>query len=805
MAVGRVSLTALFILAMCQVGAQGSLHAIRVRMVQGDVAGTDRMLDEALAAKDLSPVQRCRSLELRGEQFHRLSDIGEAKRYWDEALAIRQGSFGDSTVEAAVGYAYQARYHNYMVGSHFDHAGMARAMATSAKHLLRTRHGAVEDQERILILREYGYAFKVSEIIGGQDDHLRLSRTRSFYREALRAAISARDTIWIAQVTHDIGNAFNDEATRYSEELPSRDLYALVDSGLMYYRNSIALMTQAGFATSEAVMMDHFTMALLYRGALRSEGYAWAVRSFDEALRTMLRQCGGSAHVDPLAYDPRVTNPAQMVELLYIRASTCQLWAVEAPDADHLNEAVRSIEAAVPYWEEFIRECKSTEIGKVTGSYSHFPFRLGSELFFQRYKRDGREDDLHRSLLWSERNRNASGQRKELLAGLLPSALGENITLPTSLVAPQGSVVLIFNHATFQGVFVVDAQGLSVVGLDTIPADPDRSAGQFNEFPVGQHGLTPERFAREAHAWYERLLAPVLAHRDERELIIVPYGSLAMLPFESLCTSPVAKDWSEVAFVGERYSIRYARSIQEALTPNADCARSGAFIATATAEGFSSFPFASALLDRLHRELPGSMLERDFGSSDLNAAIASPGLFHLAIHGVNPSAPDKSPVLMLADGPWSATALDGARSNRTLAVLSTCSSGSGRNFQGEGVMSIAHAFLGAGTGSVVHALWPVDDQATSEILGGFYVGLDEGLSASEALKRAKMEFIARHRKDGLADPFYWSGIVLTGADVHLEERSEHMGVCIAACIMLLFGLGYLLAKRSKSSRERAAT
>ncbi|MBK6755592.1 MAG: CHAT domain-containing protein [Flavobacteriales bacterium] len=148
---------------------------------------------------------------------------------------------------------------------------------------------------------------------------------------------------------------------------------------------------------------------------------------------------------------------------------------------------------------------------------------------------------------------------------------------------------------------------------------------------------------------------------------------------------------------------------------------------------------------------------------------------------MNPATPDAAPFLLLSDGAWAATALQDELSRRTLAVLSTCSSGSGRNYQGEGVMSIAHAFLGAGTKAVVHTLWPVDDRATSEILRDFYNGLQEGLPASEALARSKTDFIARHAADGLADPFYWSGIVLTGTDVHLGTVGQQRMVVCPEC------------------------
>ena len=51
-----------------------------------------------------------------------------------------------------------------------------------------------------------------------------------------------------------------------------------------------------------------------------------------------------------------------------------------------------------------------------------------------------------------------------------------------------------------------------------------------------------------------------------------------------------------------------------------------------------------------------------------------------------------------------------------LAVLSACQTGKGRFVRGEGVMSLARAFMHAGAPRVIVSLWEVDDQATSFLM-----------------------------------------------------------------------------------------
>ncbi len=786
---------------MPMVHAQVDLRAERRAMMLGDAQGVIQRLSNTLFSASLKeqPLQHARVLELLGEQYHRLSDIGEAKRSWDEALLLRQQAFGDSSIEAAVGYAYGTRYHNYMAASQHDHQALALQVAACAKHLLRRGKGSIEPYERILILREYGYAFKVAAMAGTMDGHVRLLRTRSYYHEALRAAITARDTIWIAQVLHDIGNTFTDEVG-WSDLPVSKSVIA--DSAHICYQRSIELMTAAGFGTSEAVMMDHYTTALLYRYAYGPDSCRASIAAFDKALRTMLQHVGQPPTIDPLHYDVRITNPAQMVELLYQRAETQQRWIDPRTEVQQLNDAIRSIKAAVPYWEQILREYKSSDLEKVTGSYSHFPFRLGSKLFIQRHLLTGDRDDLYTSFQWSERNRNVLLQRKSIHVGLDPTAMNVPELEPSRIVAPAGTVVIAFSHP--ENVFVIDENGLSVIALPEIPLDPDNSTGKFKEFAIAEHAWTPDSYAREGFKWYKHLLAPVLEYRKARNIVIIPYGSLALLPFESLCTSPSATQWGNVAFLGQKHTVRYARSVEEALSPAAQCTRTDAFFATAEVDSLADLPFARTLIDQLHASHNGSVLDNHLDRPDLIEAFNSSGLLHIATHGVNPAVPDAAPFLLLADGPWSSTSLHDKEIRRTLAVLSTCSSGSGRNYQGEGVMSIAHAFLGAGTKSVVHTLWPVDDRATSEILRAFYECLDDGLLASEALHRAKMEFIQRHGDDGLAAPFYWSGIVLSGTDVRLEPEQEPTWWYAIGAALAFGGGGYMFSRRRKRSRDLAA-
>jgi CHAT domain-containing protein len=92
-----------------------------------------------------------------------------------------------------------------------------------------------------------------------------------------------------------------------------------------------------------------------------------------------------------------------------------------------------------------------------------------------------------------------------------------------------------------------------------------------------------------------------------------------------------------------------------------------------------------------------------------------------------------------------------------LAVLSACETHLGVVRRGVGVESLQKALHAAGVRSSVTSLWRVSDDATRELMGGFYRALwVEGRPAAEALWRAKQAL--RLRRAPVAD---WAGWVLS--------------------------------------------
>ncbi|MCB0768290.1 MAG: CHAT domain-containing protein [Flavobacteriales bacterium] len=798
----RYALFVLFLSAF-RIQAQVDLEAERRAMLNGDVHGVITRLEHALEApaSRTSAVHRARMLETLGEQYHRLSDIGHAERYWNEALRLRQQAYGDSSAEAAVGYAYRARYHNYMAAPSPDHQPLAWREAERALRLSPRSDKSTSSFARILIHREAGYAWKVAFGGRGIETHDLLERSRLHYRHAMRIATVAGDTIWTAQLAHDIGNTFTDEAGYYKSVRSRAANRPLVDSALFHYRNSIRLMQACGMATSEAVMMDHFTTALLYYYNYAHDSIAKVTAAYDRALRTMIAQAGHPPDVDPFTFEPRVGNKAQMIELLTLRATALANYH-QADGPRLLPEALSALEAAVPYWDAMLQEYRSEDFHKVVGSYNHFPFQSGTRVLADLHRLTGDERYLHQALQWFDRNRDALERRNAERSGQrMPSVTAHQPSMAYRTRPGTACVAIHAHHhiVTFSiGSEQVETRILD--GHEWNAFDPWAFVADLKKAIVSND---PQSYRRNAFRIYQATIADALADPDITELILIPSEGLNTFPFEALVTDTLGPaQWSALHYVNGRCAVRYARTIQEALAPHVPLRMAAMKAAIAHAPGTAELPFATALV----RRIGGSNATLHTGREDLLRLLAGDTPLHIASHAVAPSAPDQTPYLQLADGPLHLYDLDTAHNGTPFIVLSTCSSGEGRHYSGVGTLSLGNALLRSGSSTVVQTLWPVDDQATSEILHLMYAEMANGTSASQALAQAKASFINMHRNDALSNPFYWSGIILTGRDADPTTPTKRWTWLVAgmASLVLIAGTLYRVLRRSRRSRALAA-
>jgi CHAT domain-containing protein len=93
-----------------------------------------------------------------------------------------------------------------------------------------------------------------------------------------------------------------------------------------------------------------------------------------------------------------------------------------------------------------------------------------------------------------------------------------------------------------------------------------------------------------------------------------------------------------------------------------------------------------------------------------------------------------------------------------VVVLAGCNTARGERRGSEGVISVAHGFLAAGSSSVVATLWPIDDKAAAEFVPRVHERLAHGIPAAEALRDVQLEWI--HRRH--APTSLWAALQVIG-------------------------------------------
>ncbi len=198
---------------------------------------------------------------------------------------------------------------------------------------------------------------------------------------------------------------------------------------------------------------------------------------------------------------------------------------------------------------------------------------------------------------------------------------------------------------------------------------------------------------------------------------------------------------------------------------------------------------------RTFAELAGLEVERDgarsartfdihLGRSCSRATVAGDltrySILHFATHGlVDPVEPRRTGLVLSDDRPGDGILtlehVTRLRLDADLVVLSACGTACGPVVRGEGVESLAWAFLRAGSRSVVATLWRVDDELTATTMTRFYDHMLRGrMSPCEALCAAKREQ-RKNAARGVAmpsgtraldrsdDPWSWAPFVFLGA------------------------------------------
>ncbi len=142
-------------------------------------------------------------------------------------------------------------------------------------------------------------------------------------------------------------------------------------------------------------------------------------------------------------------------------------------------------------------------------------------------------------------------------------------------------------------------------------------------------------------------------------------------------------------------------------------------------------------------------------------------ILHFACHGISVAGIPRLSALVLAHRSGAANAylnsedVASLQIDSQLVVLSACESGFGTVFYGEGMVSLAQAFLVAGAQSVMASLWKVNDEGTASLMQEFYRLVFEAKHRyPKALQVLKINCIEGVYGSKYQNPIFWASWLL---------------------------------------------
>jgi CHAT domain-containing protein len=252
---------------------------------------------------------------------------------------------------------------------------------------------------------------------------------------------------------------------------------------------------------------------------------------------------------------------------------------------------------------------------------------------------------------------------------------------------------------------------------------------------------------------------------------IVPSKILSLINFETLVVpGPNPHYWIEDVAIRETSSLAGLLTLQpgnrKAAKPSKDMLLIGAPVEVD--KGFAGLQHAGEEMDRVGTRFAGSAttIWRSKDATPKAYLSGIPGdyrFIHFVAHGAaSERVPMESAIVLSLDdtNTYKLYARDIVQTQlrADLVTISACYGAGTRWYQSEGIVGLAWAFQHAGARQVIAGLWDVDDAATPELMDHFYAGIQNGKSAADALRAAKLTML--HSNTVYRHPFYWASLQL---------------------------------------------
>jgi CHAT domain-containing protein len=336
------------------------------------------------------------------------------------------------------------------------------------------------------------------------------------------------------------------------------------------------------------------------------------------------------------------------------------------------------------------------------------------------------------------------------------------------------------------------------------------------------------------YSLYRDIWAPVASEVQTKKLIIVPDGILFALSFDMLPDREINSyaDLQQHGLIA-RHAISYQYSLflvrrQGATTgstsnfvafvPGFDQESKKRYLKQQPDSVFMDNQYLKLLAQPNTRKMAGRLKDvlggRTFtdDASTVSEFKRTANGHHLVLIGTHAeydnANPDRSRLIFIKDRNGSdsnALFLEdiyACQVESDLTILTACESGKPGYRDGEGMVSLAHAFNYAGSRNILMGLWKIDEKSSSQITEKMVTYLQQGMTGAEALRLAKLEYLSEAPGRTLA-PVYWAGLVMMGDASSIQfSTTKSTGVWVWVLVFLALTAGVYGFYRRKADRRK---
>ena len=336
---------------------------------------------------------------------------------------------------------------------------------------------------------------------------------------------------------------------------------------------------------------------------------------------------------------------------------------------------------------------------------------------------------------------------------------------------------------------------------------------------------TFEEFKSTGYSLYLTLIKPVVPYLISDELFISPDNIISFIPFETIPVTATSGEnilYRNLSYMMNDFDISYTYSAtfmaESSKRPKWKSNKVIAFAPNysrpveiesvinrqADRNFLPDLPFARLEAQYVSEITGGVLFENNEAKESVYKSEAGKyDIIHLAMHTLlNDKDPMHSTLIFsqgndtIEDRYLKTYEVYGIPLKANMVVLSSCNTGAGTLYSGEGILSLARGFIYSGSESVVMSMWEIEDRSGTEIVKKFYDYLMKGNSKSVALRKARRSYLTN--ADQLrSHPYFWSSLVVYGNNAPLYY--PRIWLIVPGILLISLILLYIYSRKRRYS------